>query len=497
MKSIYWIKRFVLYFALIAYVYLWSCRLWFENSYVSLLIQVPYLLLFIVDICVLWSHKKDVRKIMGYYFCKNKLLFLGIALFVLYDVLTLFYAVTLSYSINKYMMFVRTIFLIGSIFLCCYENDDSIRKKNEENLIRCICFILIVFVITTIIRWSLGLSPFLMRISLRMDYNVYAAYFLFALTFYIFYYMKREESFFGSVKLIYLIFVIISCDFIYLSASRRALILCPIVVTISLLFYVVRKTVKYKNSHIKVWNTRNIKSYVMMVCFVIVLVVNFKYSIPIFEKYISTVSEEKKEAHKNFMRECLSTGQSNGQTNGQQTVNISETSISKRYESVKSEEGMVSRQNIWKVSIAGIKEFDLKEIVFGKGNGYSWNIYENDEDEEVRELLDLYGMEKSKPQWMMPHNFILTEFLEGGLLKILLILFLTIAIIYSLFQYIKTDNVYGCMFLLLYFCFAANFMLGTTHGLLGEDLFWLTTGLLILFRSNETMVEKNIFRKKE
>lgn len=197
------------------------------------------------------------------------------------------------------------------------------------------------------------------------------------------------------------------------------------------------------------------------------------------------------------MRECLSTGQSNGQTNGQQTVNISETSISKRYESVKSEEGMVSRQNIWKVSIAGIKEFDLKEIVFGKGNGYSWNIYENDEDEEVRELLDLYGMEKSKPQWMMPHNFILTEFLEGGLLKILLILFLTIAIIYSLFQYIKTDNVYGCMFLLLYFCFAANFMLGTTHGLLGEDLFWLTTGLLILFRSNETMVEKNIFRKKE
>ena len=147
MKSIYWIKRFVLYFALIAYVYLWSCRLWFENSYVSLLIQVPYLLLFIVDICVLWSHKKDVRKIMGYYFCKNKLLFLGIALFVLYDVLTLFYAVTLSYSINKYMMFVRTIFLIGSIFLCCYENDDSIRKKNEENLIRCICFILIVLLL--------------------------------------------------------------------------------------------------------------------------------------------------------------------------------------------------------------------------------------------------------------------------------------------------------------------------------------------------------------
>lgn len=489
MKSIYQIKRFTLWLALISYIYLWSCRLWFENSYVSLLIQVPYVFLLMVDLYIIWSRKKDIGKIVHYYICKNRFLAVSIFLFVLYDVVTLFYAITLSYSITKYIMFFRTLFLIGSIFLCCFEEDARMSKENNEDLVKCVCWILIIFVITTIIRWSAGLSPYLMRISLRVDYNVYAAYFMFSLIFYSFYYIKHEDRFPKGYKTLHLIFIIISCVFIYLSASRRASILCPIIVVVSLIFYLIRRV---RNCKIC-----NIKSYVLFFCFSTILILNFKFSIPIFENYISTVSEEKEEAHQNFMRDCLNSRQSDHQSVDGLAGGISETSISQRYDTINVEEGMVSRQNIWKVSIAGIKEFDLKELIFGKGNGYSWNIYENDEDEEVRELLDLYGMEKSKPQWMMPHNFILTEFLEGGLLKILLILFLTIAIIYSLFQYIKTDNVYGCMFLLLYFCFAANFMLGTTHGLLGEDLFWLTTGLLILFRSNETMVEKNIFRKKE
>ena len=53
------------------------------------------------------------------------------------------------------------------------------------------------------------------------------------------------------------------------------------------------------------------------------------------------------------------------------------------------------------------------------------------------------------------------------------------------------------MLLTIYVCLGANFLLGSTNGLLGEDLFWLTTGILILLRSNEDIDKNIVIKNKE
>ena len=209
---------------LVSYIYLWCCRLWFENDYVTFIIQIPFLLVFPLNIYLLWIKKDEIFKMFRYYVMRNKLIFISIVLFVFYDVITIFYAMKISYLSTKYIMFFRTLYVIGSLFLCCYDSERSKRGKNIKFLIQCICCILVTFAVTTIIRFSLGMSPYWERVSLRADYNVYARYFLFCLAFYIFHYIKSESHYSGIYKVLYLICGIVSCDLIFLTASRRAIV---------------------------------------------------------------------------------------------------------------------------------------------------------------------------------------------------------------------------------------------------------------------------------
>lgn len=490
MKFIYCIKRPIMWLILITYVYFWSCRLWFENAYVTPMLQLPFLLALPIDLFVLWNKRKEIPDILKHYILKNKVIFISVVMFVFCDIVTFFYARALSYAGTKYELFLRTIYVLSSIFLCCYEDDAQKMKENVESLIRCICCVLVMFVVTTVIRWSLGLAPYWERISLCRDYNVFARYFIFSLIFYIFYYIKWEGSFSGLFKIVYFVCEVLAIDLILLTGSRRAVVLCPIVITVSFFFYVLRRILKEKQ---KKHDVKNFKVCIGILGLALVLAGNMYFSVPLFEKYVSLTSEEKKAAHMNFMLENTMIDDS---SNDNIPV-LSEVNLAARYQSIGSEQGLAKRDVIWEVALYEIKKMNLSEMLFGKGSGYSWKIYENEENEGVEQLLELYGREEPEPKWMSPHNFFLTEFLEGGLFKIIMSLCVFGAVFYSLVQYMRKNAEYGLMLLLVYGCLGANFMMGTTNGLLGEDLFWLSTGFLILLRSNERYKDEIIALKKE
>ena len=120
---------------LVSYIYLWCCRLWFENDYVTFIIQIPFLLVFPLNIYLLWIKKDEIFKMFRYYVMRNKLIFISIVLFVFYDVITIFYAMKISYLSTKYIMFFRTLYVIGSLFLCCYDSERNKRGKKRVYLI--------------------------------------------------------------------------------------------------------------------------------------------------------------------------------------------------------------------------------------------------------------------------------------------------------------------------------------------------------------------------
>lgn len=484
MKLICYKKMQILWLSLMAYIYLFCCRLWFENEYVSTIIKIPFLFVVLADIGILWNRRKEILKIISYYVNKNRALFFGIFLFTLYDVITLFYAVNISYSISKYRLFLRALFVAGSIWLCCYEDETDEIKKNIEYLIKSIGWILVIFVITTVIRWSLGLSPYLNRVSLRLDYNVYSIYLIFTLIIYIFYYIKWEEKFSKIFKILYIACGIAACDLLLLTSSRRAFLLCPGIVAVSFLSYFIKKIKLWKSVSEKkeFWSLQRIKTLGVVFGVIVIVAVNLSWAVPLFDRYVSSASEEKKNAHIDFLEQFMGDDIS---TAGFTEEGLSKASLSDRY-SANVEKGLSSRQVIWNVAVSAIQKFTLKEKLFGRGSGYGWSLYEDENNEDVMEVLEVYyRMEKPKPQWMHPHNFFFTEFLEGGILKIICIIFLTAVLCVYLVQYIKKNMEYGMMLLLLYACLAVNVMLGSSYGLLGESLFWLATGLFVLMRSTE------------
>ena len=90
--------------------------------------------------------------------------------------------------------------------------------------------------------------------------------------------------------------------------------------------------------------------------------------------------------------------------------------------------GMFSKRLvIWRTAYQEAQTYGFKDILFGRGSGYEVHFYDVTEN---RELAAEYSGLKNKPKnWMNPHNFILADFLSGGIVKLGLSLALMGAIV--------------------------------------------------------------------
>ncbi len=74
------------------------------------------------------------------------------------------------------------------------------------------------------------------------------------------------------------------------------------------------------------------------------------------------------------------------------------------------------RAVIWRVAYKEALNYDVKDILIGRGSGYEVHLYDITKDET---LLKAYASFENKPKnWMSPHNFVLADFLSGGIIKL-------------------------------------------------------------------------------
>ncbi|SDM84665.1 hypothetical protein [Acetanaerobacterium elongatum] len=79
--------------------------------------------------------------------------------------------------------------------------------------------------------------------------------------------------------------------------------------------------------------------------------------------------------------------------------------------------GMFSKRLvIWRVACDEAKTYGLMDILIGRGSGYEVYFYDVTQSKELAaEYSDLKNMPK---YWMSPHNFVLADFLSGGIIKL-------------------------------------------------------------------------------
>lgn len=153
-----------------------------------------------------------------------------------------------------------------------------------------------------------------------------------------------------------------------------------------------------------------------------------------FAIFILQFFEEKKEIRKNllcFLATCLTLFSSyfagkegltyfyenfGNEVVTEQQGSKGETGFEERLETMAKGGFFEKRFAIWEVAIDEIKKLTPKEMLFGKGSGYDLYIYQKTNSEK---LWSLYDKEKSASA-LSPHCFLLSDFLSGGILRVVL-----------------------------------------------------------------------------
>ena len=70
--------------------------------------------------------------------------------------------------------------------------------------------------------------------------------------------------------------------------------------------------------------------------------------------------------------------------------------------------------------------YKRQELLFGKGAGYATKYYESEPTETVIE--ELYGTNELVENSMHTHNYLLQDMMEGGIIKVIFSLVLTVGL---------------------------------------------------------------------
>ncbi len=143
--------------------------------------------------------------------------------------------------------------------------------------------------------------------------------------------------------------------------------------------------------------------------------------------------------------------------------------------------GMDSREAIWNIAIDEIKHSRTKEIILGHGASYSWELYDDLSNPDVKELRVKYYKEDSDKLWMNPHNLFLQDMLEGGAILFVLQLAILLFIAISFVRILKYRVSAFLPLLLANAVLYVTLLLSSARGMSAHKFFWVLIAFQIVF----------------
>ena len=506
-----------LYFCIMTTVIFSVCWISTDNIIIDVcLINLSYLILFFADIYLLCVKKINIFKIVYQAIRENKF-FIVLIIYILYEFFNIINGIRngqVSYLLNKILIILKLGFLLLNIVLYIYSNysDNKSFERKKKNIFLSFGVSTYIIILFTLIKYFSGNFILLTRIAPVNDYNVFAVTLLFTGSVMVHYIIKYLN---GKTRLILLtITIVLVFSIVYMSGSRRGIIFIYICAIAYILLYLLF----YKNKFGRI-NYSNIISCVLIsvVCFIFCnLAFNgFNYYV---EAYATAAREaveqektnqdlemnnEKQEKEENLIdnkvdsNEISEPGPQNPTSTEESSEDVSsdkaqkvpgfgETRLEDRYETINISEGLSSRSLVWEIAINEIKKMNVLEIIFGKGSGYNLSIYQTEENASLINP-DVEPQEIKSD----PHNIILNDILEGGIIKILFMIVIVVMVISIALKNIKYNNQESILILCVGMILGGTLMLSARTGLLGVDLFWYLVVLTFIAQCNIKLEKKD------
>ena len=170
-------------------------------------------------------------------------------------------------------------------------------------------------------------------------------------------------------------------------------------------------------------------------------------------------------------------------TNGSSvsTEQSATTRLNDRYKSTLDGSGLHIRLLIWQGAIDYIAEESPFQLLFGGGSSNSWDIYDAHSDNKT--LIDAYYGRELGVHEMNPHNVLLQDLLEGGLVLVIAGTLLFWSILMKIVQLVKNHSSTALMTGYCFVMLVINSMLGSGFGLIGEIYLYLVLIKMLLLDS--------------
>lgn len=414
---------------------------------------VPYigvLVLLVVVFCVYYQgNLKNFLEICKSWGETNKCLGIAILAYWIWDITNVLRAQVPIVPLDKYLMGAKLFFLFINIIFYSTSFDKGVRNLNK------IYYILINWGITSsvisVFSWIAYFTDYPMmydkRISLIADYNVFSTVLMLGFVGISFTIINSRKDFIR--KAIYMIVIsTINIPILYLSGSRRTILLLAAFILFFVIYCLIKRIVS-KTEH-------KLKDIAFLFIAIVVIGSLCQIQIAQFSEYSAGSTHH---AH-----------------------NIQEGTIEGRMETIEEGSALDLRFMIWEAAVAWIGEMDLKEILIGGGGSYSSDVYDRRNDPINSEVVEYYGITNETPKNILnPHNFILNDMLEGGIIKVILLLVMLVISLKYIIDVFHYDRDIAIMLLWLFAILFATLMMSAKNGIFGNRMTWILYAFLFSF----------------
>lgn len=430
----------------------------FPLSIFKVLYCISFLFTLKILICNIQSYKELLR-VMWKSIKLEKLSVFFLGIYIIWDLINTIYAADVGYALTKYVVILEMTILL--LLVCFYIALKKLKgeyhgEKERNRILFALIIVEVVISIIAILNYRFEFFPLIYykRLSTYRDYNQLGTLILLGYIAGIWLILNKNKKWW----LTYLrlgILSLFSVTILYLVSSRRNYILLLLTVAGILCYLFITNSCILKEK-----SPEKLKRAIILI---IASALIYSVSIRICEE-TQNIFEIRYEREETLLKE---------------------NAVDDTMETIMSGGFMKKRLNIWNIALDEIKGFSGKELLIGKGGSYQSDIYDIPENRE--RLMDMYHLkEEPENHWMSPHNFILSDLLTGGAVKVCISLAIIISIAYYLLRDMRRDFRQTLFLTVLFGIVYLNSFISYQFGYIGDKHYWIIFLLFFICQNRKS-----------
>lgn len=419
------------------------------------------------------QNKINVKIHIKHVFNSAKWLFIAIFAYFCWDIITMFYTkdITLALSKLPYLFFYSIISIAGIYYI--------INKKTFIHFLSSIACAGGIVAICAYLNYYFSLKPmYFQRLSPVRDYNNFATLIMMTFIFMTQILLNYSKTNFLRRILLFILTSLINLPLIYFVGSRRMIIMIPYFYAFALAYEVIRYIISYNRKRRYTDDSTLIQHIVVFATLFLVYLIAVA-ALPAFSEY----GTKKEKQYLQWREAQIAQG-----VNVDDDYNGHENTVQDALNSIQDKTMYGKRSVIYAAAFGELRNYNVVDAIFGRGAAYDMYYFNHTTYKPLLEAYNIDSVEDQPSGWMHVHNFMLSDLLNGGIIKFLLGIFLVVQIIIHIVKAIIVKRRSGALLVVAFSIVLVNNFISEPYGLL-NDLFF---HIMIITLVSTIYIEKKV-----